>query len=366
MEQHEAFSRQAAACGTLGSPMYAELLTRAAADLREGGAVARVLAGHEEDPGPSALALRLLGSVHRLVLTSDAGLSARQPALTGSRTDNSVAGELAAYYPSVGGTWSVEGGWEAFLALLTERPDEVREWLDRPPQTNEVGRAGALMGGLLQVGESFGHPVRLFEIGSSGGLNLLADRFAYVDDHGTTFGDPAAPVRLDRAWQGRALTPWPELRIVERVGSDPMPVDARTTQGRLVLTAYVWPDQAHRLERLRGVLDLARHTPLDVRREGAARFVDSLDLRSGATTVLWHSVMWQYLDRTEQDAVTSRIQDLGARASEDAPFAHLFLEPTRRTPDGPHDFLVVLELWPTGERRILGSTVGHGVPTTWE
>jgi hypothetical protein len=26
----------------------------------------------------------------------------------------------------------------------------------------------------------------------------------------------------------------------------------------------------------------------------------------------------------------------------------------------------VLELWPTGERRILGSTVGHGVPTTWE
>ena len=31
-----------------------------------------------------------------------------------------------------------------------------------------------------------------------------------------------------------------------------------------------------------------------------------------------------------------------------------------------NDFLVVLELWPTGDRRILGSTVGHGVPTTWE
>ncbi|HET6653131.1 MAG TPA: DUF2332 domain-containing protein [Nocardioides sp.] len=366
MEQHEAFSRQAQACAELGSPMYAELLERAAADLRAGGEVGRVLAGHEDDPGPSALALRLLGSVHRLVLTSDAVLSEGQPALTGRRSDNSAAGELAAYYPSVGGTWSVEGGWEAFLRLLSEQPEAVREWLDRPPQTNEVGRASALMGGLLHVGQVFRHPVRLFEIGSSGGLNLLADRFGYVDEWGTTYGDPASPVRLDVAWQGRPVPPWPELDIVERVGSDVMPVDVRTTQGRLVLTAYVWPDQTHRLERLRGALDLAQHTPVAVRREGAARFVDGIDLRPGLTTVLWHSVMWQYLDAAEQEAVTARIGALGAQATDEAPFAHLFLEPMRRTSDGPHEFLVVLELWPTGGRRVLGSSTGHGLPTVWD
>jgi hypothetical protein len=353
MEQHEAFSRQAQACAELGSPMYAELLALAAVDLRAGGEVGRVLAGHEDDPGPSALALRLLGSVHRLVLTS-----------TGSVTG--AAGELAAYYPSVGGTWSVDGGWEAFLRLLAEQPESVREWLDRPPQTNEVGRASALMGGLLHIGQRFRQPVRLFEIGSSGGLNLLADRFAYVDEGGATHGDAASPVRLDVAWQGRPVPPWPELDIVERVGSDVMPVDARTTQGRLVLAAYVWPDQTHRLDRLRGALDLAQHTPVEVRREGAARFVDDIDLHRGATTVLWHSVMWQYLDRAEQDAVTARIEALGAEATEEAPFAHLFLEPMRRTPDGPHEFLVVLELWPTGERRVLGSSSGHGLPTVWD
>ena len=27
----------------------------------------------------------------------------------------------------------------AFLALLDREPEAVREWLDRPPQTNEVG-----------------------------------------------------------------------------------------------------------------------------------------------------------------------------------------------------------------------------------
>ena len=347
MDQGEAFRRQAQACADLGSPMYAELLTNAAADLEVGGGVARVLGGHEDDPGPSALALRGLGRVHRLVLERRAG-------------------DLAAYYPSVGGRWSIHGGWAAFLRLLEDEPELVREWLDRPPQTNEVGRAGALMGGLLRIGETFRQPVRLFEIGSSGGLNLLADRFRYVDEHGGVTGDVDSPVRLETAWRGRPPMPWPELTIVERVGSDLMPVDVRTTEGRLALTAYVWPDQTARLERLRGALELARHTPVEVRRTGAVTFVDGLELRAGTTTVLWHSVMWQYLRPEEQAAVTARIEALGRHATADAPFAHLFLEPTRRTPDSEHEFLVVLELWPSGDRRVIGTSVGHGLPTIWE
>ena len=346
MKQADLFRRQAQACANLGSPMYADLLARLADDLEAGGVTAGVVAGHEEDPGPSALGLRLMGSVHRLVLQRRAG-------------------ELATYYPSVGGTWEPEGGWAALGRLLAEEPDAVREWLDRPPQTNEVGRSGALMGGLLHIGESFDHPVRLFEIGSSGGLNLLADRFAYVDEAGTTYGDAGSAVRLDGAWRGRTLTPWPDLEIVERVGSDVMPVDATTTEGRLTLTAYVWPDQSHRHERLRGALDLAQRVPLEVRREDAVSFVHGIALEPGATTVLWHSVMWQYLSADEQAAVTARVASLGEQATAEAPFAHLFLEPTRRTPDSPHDFLVVLELWPTGERRILGDSAGHGMPTTW-
>ena len=132
MQPVEAFEQQSVACAALGSPMYAELLSRLAADIAEGGPTATVLEGHEDDPGPSALALRLLGSVHRLVLERRAG-------------------ELAAYYPSVGGTWEPDAGTEAFLRLLAEQPEAVREWLDRPPQTNEVGRATALVGGLLHL-----------------------------------------------------------------------------------------------------------------------------------------------------------------------------------------------------------------------
>jgi hypothetical protein len=344
----DSFREQARACGSLGSPMYADLLTRLADDLDRGGPTRDVLAGYEAISGPSGLALRLAGSVHRLVLERRAG-------------------ELAAYYPSVGGTWETDGGWAAFKELLATEREAVREWLDRPPQTNEVGRSGALMVGLLALTEVMGDlPIRLVELGSSGGLNLLADTYRYLHDDGRSAGPHDSPVTLDGAWVGEVPVdaPWP--RVVERVGSDVMPVDVTTTEGRLALTAYVWPDQRERHERLRGALALAGRTPVEVRRAGAGEMVDGLRLSSGCLTVLWHSVMWQYLDRSEQRHVRQGIDRLGAAASQEAPFAHVFLEPTRRTPESDHEFLVVLESWPAGTRQILATSRGHGIPTTWE
>ena len=337
----EAFAEQARGCEALGSPMYAELLRGLVADLEAGGPTAAVLAGHENDSGPSALALRLLGSVHRLVLERRAGA-------------------LAAYYPSVGGTWRGRDGTAAFVALLAEQPEAVREWLDQPPQTNEVGRSAALMGGLLHLD---GRPVRLAEIGASGGLNLLADRYAYTDGTGAVYGH--SPVVLAPAWKGSTPT-WRPLEVVERLGCDVAPLDVGSTRGRLALTAYVWPDQVARHERLRGALALAQEVRPEVRAQGAADFVDGLELRAGTTTVLWHSVMWQYLPHDEQARVTARIEELGRGAGDDAGFAHLRLEPTRRTPEGRHEFLVSLTTYPDGARRVLGRAAPHGLPVTWE
>ena len=76
-------------------------------------------------------------------------------------------------------------------------------------------------------------------------------------------------MRLDPAWRGRPSRPWPGLEVRQREGCDLLPVDVRTTQGRLTLTAYVWPDQSARHERLRGALALAQQTAPTVRRAGA-------------------------------------------------------------------------------------------------
>lgn len=337
---------QAVACGELGSPLYASLLEHVAGDMLAGGPTADVLAGHEDDPGPSALALRLMGAVHRIVLER------RAPA-------------LAMFYPSVRGTADVDGAWPAFRGVVVEHRDEVRRLLDRPPQTNEVGRAASLIGGLLHVVDRWPGPLRLFEIGASAGLNLRADRFRVdlADEGGV--GPSDSPVVLPDPWHGRR-PPAAPLHIVARHGCDTEPVDPTTQEGRLRLTSYVWPDQPARLERLRGAFQIAAQVPAPVVRRSARDFVADLQLARGTTTVLWHSIMWQYLDHAERSEVGARLDELGGTAHADARLAHLALEPRRRTPTADHEVLVVLRTWPGGDELVLGSASAHGIPTTWD
>ena len=72
---------------------------------------------------------------------------------------------------------------------------------------------------------------------------------------------------------------------------------------RCTLTSYVWPDMSARLERLRGALEVAREVSVDVRREDALSFLRAVELAEGHVTVVWHSVMWQYLSDADRAAV---------------------------------------------------------------
>src|SRR4051794_41891747 len=76
---------QAGACEHLGSPLYADLLGRAAEDVEAGGPCWAVLAGHEHDDRQSMPALRFMGAVHRLALEGRAPTLAT--AYAGGRAD---------------------------------------------------------------------------------------------------------------------------------------------------------------------------------------------------------------------------------------------------------------------------------------
>ena len=336
---------QATACRALGSPFYGVLLGHVADDVAAGGPAAEVLAEHAAQPGPAAIALRLAGTAHRF-------------ALDGS------APELAAHFESTGGDGDPDAAWRALRSVLTARREDVRAGLRSAPQTNEPGRSAALLGALLHVLGPRPVPVRLWELGASGGLNLFADRFRYVADDGGSWG-PSSPVVLEPAWDVIPHGAPALVDVVERVAGDIAPVDPTSNEGELRLLSYVWPDQVERLARLRGAISIARDVPVRRVKAGAAELLEGLELADGAMTVVWHSVMWQYLLRGEQDRVTARITELGSEATTERPFAHIAFEPRRLAPGAPHRFLVSARRWPGGEELLLGEAPPHGVPVRW-
>ena len=337
----ERFRLQADYCRRAGSPLTAAVLDAAATDLLAGGPVAELMQPHEGDPPGSVPALRLAGALHRLVLER------RVP-------------ELALHYPTVGGTPGEVG--PVVRRVVADHLDELRELVRLPVQTNEVGRSSALLGALAVVQRHTGLPVRLLELGASGGLNLLVDRFAHEIADDLVLGDPTSPVRLVRPWEGRHPEPL-QPRVVERRGCDPAPLDPASAADRLTLTSYVWADQVHRFERLRAALQVAGEDPPVVERAGAAEFLQRqlATPREGVVTVVWHSVVRQYVEPAERDAVDGLVDGAGRRATRDAPFAHAWMEPERGEPR----FWLGLRTWPGGRRRTLAECQGHGPPVVW-
>src|SRR3954454_18866681 len=229
---------QAGACAYLGSPLYAGLLEHIAEDVEAQGPSWRALerfAGWERD---SAYALRLMGAVHRLVLAGE------QP-------------ELARHF---GPGADPDRAWTAMHGLLHERAEDIVAIAsERPVQTNEVGRCAALAPAMLSIAD--GRPVRLLELGASAGLNLRWDSYRYED----LWGEQDSPVRLEDRY-GEPPPPFApkSIEVVERRGCDPRPIDPTSDDGRLTLLSFVWPDQAERVQLLRGALDVAARVPAPV------------------------------------------------------------------------------------------------------
>jgi hypothetical protein len=338
-----------------GSPLYAGLCRSASLDVASGGRLAELLAPWSGSRRGSMLPLRVLAAAHRLVLERQA------PA-------------LALWFPSVGGEAPSDGAgraacFAAWTDVLEEHCDRLPELLAGPPQTNDPGRSAVLLGALQHVAAAYGLPIRLHELGTSAGLLLLSD-LVRVTWPGGAAGAASSPVVLEDAWQGDPLPPDARPEVVERVGCDRDPVDLTTTEGRLRLTSYVWPDQRDRLDLLRGGLQLAADHPVTVVRSDVVDHLESLEPQDGTALVLWHSSVWLYLDDAHRARADSAIARLGAAATPASPVVQAsreFLGERLGT-----SFPLVVRGWPSGPQGQpagaavrLADSPPHGIPVSW-
>jgi len=327
---------QAVACEMLGSPFTALICRLSAELLDETTDIGRLVNAWPGDLRADAVALRLCGALHyQALIDSDGPLA-------------------TAYPPNAADVTMLRPALEA---VLRANNPQLVQFLASPPQTNEVARSGSLLPGLLVVARESGLPLEIAEIGASGGLNLLLDRFHY--QYGTAeWGDAGSPVRLAPELRGAAPPLDGTLTIVDREGCDIAPVDVCQQEARLRLQAYVWPDQALRLERLRGALALAETNPPGVVMSGAADFVRRKlgQRRDGAAFVLLHSIMWQYMPAQEQNLIKEMLEAAGRKSAATKPVYWLRMEP-----DDLRDGYPALRLtrWPGGETRDLAHCDFH-------
>jgi hypothetical protein len=336
----EALEFQRASSEALGSALYARLLAGLEADHEAGGLTTQLLEGRSDRPIHEAVVLRLLGAAHRLVLEG------RAP-------------ELARFYPSAGGT-DVGDPTPAFLATVAAHRAEVEDAMSRGVQTNEVGRAAVLAPGFALAARRARRPLRLLEVGSSAGLLLRWDRYRYVAG-ATELGDPASPLVFDDVWVDRLPDLSGPVTVAGRRGCDVAPIDATSDDGRLTLLSFVWPDQAARFTRLRTAVDLARTAPVTIDRADAGAWVEDqlAQPRTGVATVVFHSIVLQYLPTESRHQMRDALHAAGAKATDAEPLAWLRMEPAGESAD------LRLTWWPGGEEEELATAGYHGGTIRW-
>lgn len=335
-----AFRQQAEMCRASGSPMTAELLVALGdvidASTHSGAAVL----SWPGDPIADALMLRLTGGLH---------------ALARSGQDD----ELTRFYAQQKGDLP-----RILKRVLKDWDDWILPWLDRPPQTNEVGRAAALWPGMMRIARRFGPRMEWIEIGASAGLNLNMDHFGYRLG-GVVAGDLRSPLQLMPDWMG-ADPDVSDVIVADRLGIDLNPLDVTDAAIADRLMAYSWPDQRDRMTRTQTAIAMAQKTPPPLVKGNAMDLLEPLlaeQQAEGRTRVIYHSIALQYFTEEQRMAVRDMIEAAGARATPARPLAWLSLE--FQTQGAPLAELR-LRCWPgTGVTETLAHVHAHGAMLTW-
>jgi hypothetical protein len=334
-----AFRTQAIGCRAMGSAFTATILATLAETLDHSTKTGARILDWSGDPMADALTLRIAGGLHALAR------SGRDP-------------ELSALYHAL------DGNFAATLSHILHNYDEwLYPWLNSPPQTNEVGRSGPLMAGLMVAAARLNMPFNLLELGASGGLNLNMDQFRFHLGE-TVIGPANASVVIKPEWDGPSPA-GPMPVIASRSGVDQNPLDVTDPAIAAQLTAYCWADQHDRLARLEAAIGTAIAYPVHVEAADAGAWITAQLAEpqpESHARIIYHSVFWQYLPVATQQAITTRIEAAGALATPDHPLAWLRFEPD---PPAISPMQLRLRLWPGDEDLHLASCHPHGARVQW-
>jgi hypothetical protein len=250
--------------------------------------------------------------------------------------------------------------YESFRSFLFERAGEIERILrERATQTNEVARCSALLPALGQLTP----PLALIEVGASAGLCLVPERYGYSYD-GVRVGDAASPCQLFCRTIGPVPVPKEVPRIVWRAGIDLAPMNIKSEDAVRWLEACVWPDEPHRLARLRAAITIARRDPPRI---VAGDLVDQVipvasQAPTDATLVIFDSAVLPYLPAERRSRFAEIVTDLDAVWLSNEPPTVI---DTLRLPEGTNTPDQACFVLGKNGNEVLGLSDPHGEWVAW-
>ena len=272
-----AFEVQADHCVKLGAPFNARVCGLLPDILEDTSALGRRVLGWSQDSlGGDLVPLRCCAGFHAL---------ARK---------KRVAALFEAYPPNKPDDAALGA---ALRGAIAQEDAYLADYLDSAPQTNEIGRSGVLLGGLLALSRiacrsrspcSRLGPAPGSIFSSTAGPMILGEAGSW----GPADARGECALRLD----GRRTRHAPEtLDVVSRAASDLSPLDPAKPDHRDRLLSYIWPDQTERLERTIAALDIAAASGVKRREGGCDRLGGRPNIRERRPARHGHRALAQRL-----------------------------------------------------------------------
>lgn len=266
-----------------------------------------------------------------------------------------------------------------YYASMTENPKEVKQAFsyfrdfcfihkndiiailkNKLVQTNEVRRCAYLYPSFCYIYNKVKTPLSLIEIGTSAGLQLLWDQYAYSYGDNKKYGNTKSNVHITSEWSGekKAILFKDSPPVITRIGIDLHINNLKNPDDYLWLRSLIWPEHKQRVKMFeRAANHLKEHHMTLLEGDGVKLLPDIIaDIQEETTICLFHTHVANQIPTEDKYLLMNMIEKLGRSRN----ICHLY--------NNMWDAQLHLDSFIDGkeEREILAETDGHGRWFKWK
>lgn len=232
-------------------------------------------------------------------------------------------------------------------------------------QTNALNRCAYLMPIISSLFEG-GTTINLIDIGTSAGLNLNFDLYAYTYNHQSQIGNSTVEVTSEIK-AGKLPNINLQIKINQKTGIDQNPLDIRSPENALWLKALIWTDQQARFRRMENAIELAQNSKIVLKKGNS--IADFASLIRATTNeqplVVYHTHVLYQFTFEERTAFWDMLDAIG----KDKDFYYIAAENARVLGHNYQQKGVLVELitYQNGQKsnRLVAMTNGHANWIKW-